>query len=53
MNNGLFRVEVEGAQGANEINVWLSTYGVSKNEIENFERKWSSLLKRLYPQVNL
>ncbi len=53
MNNGLFRVEVEGAQGANEINVWLSTYGVSQNEIENFERKWSSLLKRLYPQVNL
>ncbi len=53
MNNGLFRIEVEGPAGVNEVNVWLSTYGVSESEIEEFEQKWSSLLQRLYPEANL
>ena len=53
MNNGLFRIEVEGPASGNEVNVWLSTYGVSEKEVEEFKQKWSSLLQRLYPEANL
>lgn len=53
LNDGLFRIEVEGSAAANEVNVWLSTYGVSEREIKEFDQKWSSLLRHLYPEANL
>ena len=51
-----FRLDPFGAcgsdadQGRYEINLWLSTYGLPKDQVQAFEGRWNDLLGKLFPK---
>jgi uncharacterized protein YndB with AHSA1/START domain len=48
MNNGMFRFWIDRFGECTMVNVWLSTYGVPKSEVREFEDKCNALLKVLF-----
>lgn len=50
LNDALFWLTIEGAQGNCEAQIWLSAYGISQNDVEEFGRRWAAQLSRIFPE---
>jgi len=55
MNRSLFRIHNDkscGGEDVLEANLWLSCYGISSQEVQDFEKRYGALLRRLYPEAS-
>lgn len=54
MNGALLRLRLDngcGSQASPEANFWVSCYGLSQKEVDAFEERVASLLRRLHPEA--
>ena len=47
MNNGVLRVWIDRVADRTVANLWLSTYGIAKSDVEDFENRWTKILQDL------
>jgi len=50
LNGGLFWPTIEGAAGKHDVQIWLSTYGVPRAQVDAFGERCSGVLQRLFPR---
>jgi uncharacterized protein YndB with AHSA1/START domain len=44
LNDALLWLTIEGVPGEHEVQLWLSSYGVSQAQVDSFERMWAAVL---------
>lgn len=49
-NDALFRLELQGKDGAGELWFWLATYGLPAAEVRSIERAWRKSLGELFEE---
>jgi uncharacterized protein YndB with AHSA1/START domain len=48
LNDALLWLTIEGVSGEHEVQLWLSSYGVSQAQVDSFERKWAGVLGTIF-----
>lgn len=48
LNNAGLRIYLEEYRGLRYVTIWLSAYGLPKSQVEDFEKRYNELLKKLF-----
>jgi hypothetical protein len=49
LKDALLWFTIEASPGKIEVKVWLSAFGVSPSELDQFKSSWEAQLKKVYP----
>jgi uncharacterized protein YndB with AHSA1/START domain len=48
LNDALLWLTIEGIPGEHEVQLWLSSYGISQTLVESFEKMWAGVLEGIF-----
>ena len=48
LKNAVLRIYLEEYRGLRYATIWLSAYGLPKSQVEDFEKRYNKLLKKLF-----
>jgi uncharacterized protein YndB with AHSA1/START domain len=48
-NDALFWLTIEGASGAHEVQLWISTFNIPQASVEALRDRWTQVLENLFP----
>jgi hypothetical protein len=48
LNDALFWLTIESAQGKHDVQLWLSAYGIPQADVDRFTSEWGAVLEKLF-----